>query len=289
MPLRPAVRTAVESALGIKAASWTPAAGSSFNETWRVESASGRHFVKIAPAERHDMFAGEAAGLNALAGTGAIEVPAVAAIGTAEGYAYLALQWLDLGPGGRGAALGRALALVHRHSAARFGWHRDNTIGSTAQANGWKGDWPSFWVDRRLRPQLDLARRRGHPGRLDAGERLLSVVPGVLQGHVPVPSLLHGDLWSGNAAETADGMPVVFDPAVYYGDRETDLAMTELFGGFGADFYAAYREAWPVDAGYPARRMLYNLYHVLNHYNLFGGGYGHQAARMIEALLAQAG
>jgi len=106
-------------------------------------------------------------------------------------------------------------------------------------------------------------------------------------GYQPTPALLHGDLWSGNAGATVDGEPVVFDPAVYYGDREADLAMTELFGGFPACFYAAYREAWPLDAGYVQRRMLYNLYHVLNHLNLFGGGYLAQAERLIAQLLAE--
>ena len=114
------------------------------------------------------------------------------------------------------------------------------------------------------------------------------MLPAFFQGYRPEPSLLHGDLWGGNAA-FADGEPVVFDPAVYYGDREADLAMTELFGGFGADLQAAYREAWPLDSGYAVRKTLYNLYHVLNHFNMFGGGYASQAEAMIERLLAEAG
>lgn len=104
---------------------------------------------------------------------------------------------------------------------------------------------------------------------------------------VPIASLLHGDLWSGNYAFDDDGQPVVFDPAVYYGDRETDLAMTELFGGFSADFYAAYQSAWPLDSGYRVRKQLYNLYHILNHLNLFGGHYLHRAEATMEGLLAE--
>ena len=110
-----------------------------------------------------------------------------------------------------------------------------------------------------------------------------------LPGYAPLPSLLHGDLWGGNYAYSATGEPVIFDPAVYYGDRETDLAMTELFGGFPAAFHAAYREAFPLDSGYPMRKALYNLYHILNHLNMFGEGYLGQAEGMIEKLLSEAG
>ncbi len=202
--------------------------------------------------------------------------------------AFLALEWLDFEGGGRDAELGRALAELHRVTGREFGWHRDNTIGTTPQRNATADDWATFFRDRRIAPQLAFAADNGYRGRLQSdGERLLAAIPGLLAGHAPPPSLLHGDLWSGNAARLATGEPVIFDPAVYYGDREADLAMTELFGGFGADFHAAYREAWPIDAGYSLRRTLYNLYHVLNHLNLFGGGYLGQAEAMIRRLLAE--
>jgi fructosamine-3-kinase len=119
------------------------------------------------------------------------------------------------------------------------------------------------------------------------GERLLEALPALLERHRPPASLLHGDLWSGNYAYTRDGEPAIFDPATYYGDRETDLAMTELFGGFPREFYAAYQSAWPLDAGYATRKRLYNLYHVLNHFNLFGGGYLAQAQGLIDGLLSE--
>jgi len=162
--------------------------------------------------------------------------------------------------------MGEQLADLHRHTSpdGRFGWHRDNYIGATPQANGWKESWAEFWLERRLRPQLELAGRNGF---------VLEAPPlGLLDGHEPKPCLLHGDLWSGNAGFTLQG-PVVFDPAVYYGDREADLAMTELFGGFPREFYEAYQEAYPLENGYELRKQLYNLYHLLNHLNLFGAGY----------------
>ena len=184
--------------------------------------------------------------------------------------------------------LGRHLARMHRVTGTQYGWHRDNTIGATPQINTETGDWIAFWRERRLGFQLKLAQSRGHGGRLIAGgERLLDALPSFFRGRSPLPSLLHGDLWSGNAGRTADGEPVIYDPAAYYGDREADLAMTELFGGFPRSFQDAYRSEFPLDPGYETRKQLYNLYHVLNHLNLFGGGYGVQAERMIGQLLAQ--
>jgi len=247
-------------------------------------------FVKLNRADRLDMFEAEAAGLQEMADTDSIRVPRPWCIGTAGGESFIAMEYVDLG-GGRGdrAAAGRLLAAMHRATAERFGWHRDNTIGSTPQPNPQDHDWIAFWRSQRLGFQLDLAARNGFGGRLcSRGERLLAAFPALID-HAPVPSLLHGDLWGGNLGFAADGEPVIFDPAVYYGDREADLAMTELFGGFGPDFYAAYKDAWPVDAGYGVRKVLYNLYHILNHVNLFGSGYLGQAESMIDRLLAEIG
>jgi fructosamine-3-kinase len=179
---------------------------------------------------------------------------------------------------------------MHRVTGRSFGWRRDNTIGSTPQPNTPGNDWIAFWREQRLGFQLRLAERNGLSSALQAkGERLLERLEAFFRGYAPAPSLLHGDLWGGNHGYTVSGEPVVFDPAVYYGDREADLAMTELFGGFGAGFYAAYKEVWPLDSGYAVRKQLYNLYHVLNHANLFGGGYASQAEAMMERLLAEAG
>jgi fructosamine-3-kinase len=184
--------------------------------------------------------------------------------------------------------LGERLARLHRVTAPRFGWHRDNTIGATPQSNEWTGDWAAFVAGQRLGFQLDLVERHGHGGRLvDRGRRLCELVSAFLGDHRPQASLLHGDLWGGNWAADAAGEPVIFDPAVYFGDREADLAMTRLFGGFGRSFYEAYQAGWPLEPGAAQRVVLYNLYHVLNHLNLFGGGYGAQAEEMIERLLAE--
>jgi fructosamine-3-kinase len=186
------------------------------------------------------------------------------------------------------AALGRMLASVHSARGESFGWRRNNYIGRTPQTNRRSRSWAEFWRDARIRPQFDLGGRNGlSASLLRKGERLLEAVPRILSGHAPAASLLHGDLWGGNAAFLAGGAPVLFDPAVYWGDRETDLAMTELFGGFPPAFYAAYAEAAPLDGGYATRKTLYNLYHVLNHANLFGGSYVSQAERMVDRMLAQ--
>lgn len=269
------------------AVDWGPGGGSSLNAIASLSLAGRRFFVKTNDAHYAPMLEAEADGLAAIARTKAIRVPAPVAVGVAGGLAYLVLDWIEFRRGGRDAALGRALAAMHRQAGPRFGWHRDNTIGTTPQANAWSDAWAAFFRDRRLAPQLALAAQRGHVGALQrSGERLLDALPALLGAHAPQPSLVHGDLWSGNAGRLAGGEPVIFDPAVYYGDRETDIAMSELFGGFGADFYAAYDEAWPRADGYGVRRTLYNLYHVLNHLNLFGGGYRAQAQAMIGEMLA---
>jgi len=256
---------------------------------WRCET--GLLFVKVAPREGSSAFTAESEGLAALAAAGALRVPRVLACGTTAQDAFLALEWLERGPAGERteARLGQGLAALHRVTAARFGFARDNFIGATPQANGQLVSWPEFYRERRLRPQLDLAVANGFGPLLgECGERLLEGVGALLGQHACAPSLLHGDLWGGNWFATADGEPAIFDPAVYYGDRETDLAMTQLFGGFGPRFYRAYAEAAPLPPAAAVRRDLYNLYHVLNHANLFGGGYAGQARAMIERLLAEA-
>ena len=271
-----------------EATRWRELGGSSFGASWCLEHGGKRYFVKSRPAGRVAMLEAEAEGLRDLAATRAVRVPLPIACDAAGGIAFLVLEWLDLNRGGRDATLGTALAQLHRTTTGRFGWRRDNTIGTTPQHNGWSEDWAVFFRDRRIAPQLELSARNGCDRAVQReGERLLAVIPRLLARHEPAPSLLHGDLWSGNAARVASGEPVIYDPAVYFGDREADLAMTELFGGFGSDFHAAYHAAWPVDAGYSVRRTLYNLYHVLNHFNLFGGGYGRQAFTMMTSLIAE--
>ena len=251
-----------------------PAAGGCIHRCYRVAIGGTRRFLKTNDLRFADAFAAEADGLQALKSAG-LSSPKALDHGVAGDKAYLLLELLELKKGGDFAALGRMLAAAHRNSAARFGWPRDNYIGATPQPNGWCDDWAQFWMERRMRPQIELAQRNG----LDIAFPGISI----LENHRPQPSLLHGDLWSGNIGFTAQ-WPVVFDPAVYYGDREADLAMTELFGGFPREFYRAYEEAFPLNPGYGQRKNLYNLYHLLNHLNLFGGGYLAQVRATLRLL-----
>jgi fructosamine-3-kinase len=272
-----------------------PVGGGCINATTILQDGARGYFVKTNGTMRLDMFVVEAAGLVELAAAGALRVPEPICWGQTSTHSYLVLELLELGGPApipppiplRGATAGQQLAALHRTSHETFGWPRDNYIGSTPQPNRPRHDWVGFWRDQRLGYQLELAARNGYARDLnDAGERLLADLHSLLT-HQPRPSLLHGDLWSGNLGYLPNGQPVIFDPAVYYGDREADLAMTELFGGFGADFYAAYRQDWPLDPGYRVRKTLYNLYHILNHLNLFGTGYLGQARGMIDRLLAE--
>src|SRR5215469_1207066 len=267
-------------------------AGGSINTCYYWTSGLGPMFVKVGPRASHTAFTAEVDGLRELHAARALRVPQVLASGVVDTTAFLALEWIK--PGAADAAcerrLGEGLAALHAVTAPRFGWRRDNTIGRTPQANAWSADWLEFFRERRLRPQLALGERQGFPRRLsERGARLLEALPALLEGHRPRASLLHGDLWGGNWLAAATDEPVLFDPAVYYGDRETDLAMTHLFGGFGAGFYHAYESAAPLPAGATLRTELYNLYHVLNHANLFGGGYAAQARTTIDRLLSEVG
>jgi len=265
--------------------------GGSINECYYWPARAAPLFVKVAARSQAAMLEAEAAGLEALAAARALRVPRVIARGAVPEAAFLGLEWIEAGRADAASErrLGEGLAALHALSAPRFGFTGDNTIGSTPQPNAWADEWLEFFRERRLRPQLALAATHGLALLAAPGARLLEALPVLLAGHAPAASLLHGDLWGGNWFCAAGGEPVVFDPAVYYGDRETDLAMTGLFGGFGAAFYRAYEALMPPAPGAALRAQLYQLYHVLNHANLFGGGYAAQARAMITALLAAAG
>lgn len=295
-PVARALSAAISDATGqeFEVLAMRPVSGGCIHAALEVSGKSARgeerFFAKVNDAAHAAQFEAEADGLSALSAANALAVPRTLARGSDGERSWLVLEWLELGAlAGAGAArLGAALARQHRIAQPRFGWARDNFIGASAQVNGWSDDWPAFWRDRRLHAQLRFAARNRLPSRMiDRGERLAADCEVLFRGHLATRSLLHGDLWGGNAGALADATPVVFDPAVYVGDREADVAMTELFGGFPADFHAAYRTDWPLEAGYTVRRELYNLYHVLNHANLFAGDHVRQAEQAIGRLLAE--
>lgn len=265
-------------------------AGGCINRATLLEGRQQRYFLKLNQPALASMFEAEAQGLQAIKASATVRVPTPICWGTVHDTAFIVLEYVAMGTARPDAfgSFGSQLAQLHRTTSPRFGWHRDNTIGSTPQVNTYMDDWIEFLRMHRLGYQLQLAATNGiSKNTLAAGEHLFGNLEGYFTSYTPAPSLLHGDLWSGNFSADVNGEPIVFDPAVYFGDREADLAMTELFGGFGSQFYESYGSAWPLDPGYKIRKTLYNLYHVLNHFNLFGGGYGAQAQNMIQKLLAE--
>jgi protein-ribulosamine 3-kinase len=274
---------AITAELGLRNETPRPVSGGDISAAWRV----GNVFLKTGPGSSSDMFSAEAEGLTELAAPGVIRVPEVLACGVEGDTAYLATEWLELGrpTSATEAQLGEQLAALHQVTRDRFGWHRDNTIGLTPQHNDWSDHWVDFFRQQRLGFQLQRAAENGFAGSLQSqGARLLKRLPVFFEDYQPHPALLHGDLWGGNWA-SCEGAPVIFDPAVYYGDPESDLAMTRLFGGFGPAFYAAYSAHTPPASGSHDRSDLYQLYHVLNHLNLFGSAYLGRAQELINNLL----
>ena len=245
----------------------TPVYGGDINDAYKLALTDGRQvFMKANRSAGLSFFQAEADGLEAIRATGAISVPKVLAVGRDQQYgAFLLLEWVETVPNDPDfwESFGRSLARMHQAPTSRFGWGKDNYIGASPQM---------FYRDCRLAPQFKRAQRYFDPSTHKRITRLLDH----LEDHLvepPHPSLLHGDLWSGNFITGNDGQAWLIDPAVYVGHAEADLAMTELFGGFAPAFYSTYQEVNPLQPGYEHRRDLYNLYHLLNHLNLFGGGY----------------
>lgn len=262
--------------------------GGSINNAYRVSDGKDRFFVKTNRQSLAYMFEAESMALDALYQTTEIKVPQPIAHGVSGNECYLVMSWITLSRQPQADVFGRQMAKLHRHSNDLFGFHIDNTIGSTPQLNQWSDDWIDFWQKQRLGSQLELARDNGFKNQLyDLGLKMIEITPMFFQDYQPKASLLHGDLWTGNWAADDKGQPVIFDPASYYGDREADLAMMELFGHPGQRFFAAYNEIYPLHEGYSLRKNFYNLYHILNHANLFGSSYAVQAENMMEALLAE--
>ncbi|HEX7156958.1 MAG TPA: fructosamine kinase family protein [Burkholderiaceae bacterium] len=280
-PIEAALRESIGPAARVERAERVGVGGSGA-AAYRIDTTAGPAFLKI--GQTPSAFDVEAAALAEIASTGTLRVPKVLGAGAASAGGFLLLEWIEFGDDGDWRAAGERLAALHAVARDRYGWPRDGTLGATPQLNAESSDWCEFYRTRRLEPQLRMAGERGLrelARRAAAAERAAS---DRLSGYNPPASLLHGDLWRGNLAFDIRREPVVFDPATYYGAAETDLAMTRLFGGFPREFYEAYDAARPPDAGRSERLSLYQLYHVLNHANLFGGGYVAQACAMIDAL-----
>lgn len=262
--------------------------GGSINNAYRISDVKNSFFVKMNRQQLAYMFEAESRALDELNKAHCIKVPELISCGVCGHESYIILSWIDFSGQPDSAVFGSQMAALHDVTAEQFGFDIDNTIGSTPQLNQWSNDWIDFWAKQRLGYQLELARSNGHSHRLyDLGLKLKDSMAVFFSDYRPQPSLLHGDLWSGNWGADGRGNPVIFDPASYYGDREADLAMMELFGHPGKKFFAAYNEHYPVHDGYAVRKNFYNLYHILNHANLFGSSYASQAENMMESLLAE--
>jgi fructosamine-3-kinase len=288
MSLSDPLRQALSDVLGTSVQQAQSVGGGCIAQATRIEAGEASYFVKYGRGDVARTFPAEAAGLEALAEADPpLVVPEVLAVEpeTDARPGFLLMGWIEEGRRGAGFwdDFGAGLATLHRHAAERYGFERDNFIGSTPQENGWMDEWPAFFRARRLAPQVALARKRGRwQSAWDAALDALYARLDELLPHDPPASILHGDLWGGNYLVTADGQAALIDPAAYYGHREADLAMTELFGGYQSRFYEAYKAAWPLEPGYAERREVYNLYHLINHLNLFGSSYAGQVASILR-------
>lgn len=273
---------AIGKALGrqVRLAEMHPVGGGCINDARRLELSDGtRLFLKTHPAPPPGMFPAEAEGLAAISAGGAIRVPDVVAVDER----FLVLEYIELGGPSDPGRLGRELAEMHRGLGPGFGFGMNNFIGASPQWNTpYRDSWVDFYRDQRLAPQVRWAREKGLV--LNGADSLMERLGDFFSDYSPLPSVLHGDLWGGNISYDREGNPVLFDPATYFGDREADIAFTELFGGPGPAFYRAYQETWPLDDGYPLRKDIYNLYHLLNHFNLFGGTYASQAQAILNGV-----
>ena len=267
-----------------------PVSGGDINEAYMAALSDGRRvFLKINSKDNAGFFAAEKTGLEAVRQTGTIHVPEVLSSGISGRHAYLVMEYLDAGPKkvAYWERFGRELAAMHRADPSGwtpggcFGFTENNYIGAGKQINTICDSWLEFFRSQRLEVQFKRALHYFDAGSRKAMQSLLDHLDRYLT-EPEYPSLLHGDLWGGNFVTGPDGFAWLIDPAVYVGHAEADLAMTELFGGFSPAFYDAYKEANPIESGYADRRDLYNLYHLLNHLNLFGGGYYGSVIRIIR-------
>ncbi|GAB4173911.1 MAG: fructosamine kinase family protein [Wenzhouxiangellaceae bacterium] len=265
-----------------------PVHGSQSARAWSLDDSRTRCFIKTVAASDKAMLDAERDGLARIAATGAVATPKVIGEGVLGYTAWLALEWLDLHAPDRDgwARLGVQMVQLHGELGEWHGLDRDNFLGATPQLNHPTADWTTFFWNFRLLPQLEALESCGQAIGQDRRDRLAARLTEDLRGHAPRPSLLHGDFWSGNVGMLASGEMVVYDPAVHYGDHECDLAMAALFGGFEEAFFSAYRAHWPLAPGWQRRRLWYQLYHLLNHAQLFGGHYLRGSLALIDTLIA---
>ncbi len=264
----------------------TRLSGGDINECYMVSDGEQRYFVKVNSREFFPKYEAEGEGLKELRKTNTIFVPELISMGHTKHHAYIILNYLATKPldePKNSYLFGTQLAKLHQWGEQKeYGFDQDNYIGQTLQPNRWHKKWGRFFADQRIGWQLQLLDEKGiNFGSIDT---IVDIVQERLSSHTPRPSLLHGDLWHGNTANSAFG-PISYDPACYWGDRECDIAMTELFSGFQSEFYQGYESIAPIEAGYQERKEIYNLYHILNHCNLFGGHYLGEAGRRINQLL----
>ncbi|MCP4195939.1 MAG: fructosamine kinase family protein [Proteobacteria bacterium] len=285
----------VEAALGehfaepVKIASRISISGGCINQAWKLELSNGQAvFMKENSARFENMFHAEAIGLKALRVAGGPRVPVPISVHGNSDSQFILMSYIAEGPRGKNywEKFGRSFATLHRHHGKSFGFSENNYIGSTPQVNTTSIHWPEFFGTYRLGYQIGLAAKQGLA---DATlvlktENLISKLVELLPND-PRPSILHGDLWGGNVMTGKDGTAVIIDPATYWGHFEADLAMTELFGSFPANFYRAYNELLPISPEYGEIKEIYNLYHVLNHLNMFGSSYTSQATAIVNRFL----
>lgn len=258
------------------------------NLSFKITDGKRSYFVKLNSKECLINFQAEAYSLKHLKSLNSIACPNVTAIGTSLDKSFLVLDYIDFSRAKPMLwhQLGQQLAQMHydtRHG--QFGWQHDNFIGSTIQPNHWSSNWTTFFANQRIAWQLQLLSERSITlGNID---HIAEVCHNVLLHHQASPCLVHGDLWQGNTGFTGD-QAMIFDPACYYGDREVDIAMTELFGHFPDDFYHGYQAEYPLDKGYEQRKLVYNFYHILNHANIFGGIYVEQARAALSRIMSLA-
>ena len=260
--------------------------GGSISQSYRVRTTENNYFIKVNNDINAElMFKAEASGLNLLRANSSFNIPKVASVVSDKSASYLVMNFIQ--SSGRSSKywynLGQKLAALHKNSNKKFGLHESNFIGSLPQQNDFEDDWPSFFANRRIIPMVEMAVNEALVAKsiVTRVESVLNKIV-VLMPNEP-PSLVHGDLWSGNLIVDSQGQPCLIDPAVYYGHREMDIAFSHLFGGFDREFYEAYEEAYPMDPNFDERIDLYNLYPLLVHLNLFGRSYLGQ----IENILAR--